>query len=147
MKTLLLLSFVLALTSCNRYSSSTERKQLKKAYISEFKMTYFKTLLLTAYNNSESIKNIIDKDASSFAEPILSLDDIQIINQNVGTDNKIMITDSVNSYNKAEGAQGKSVFSFAINKYNSKSLDRLAKKRYKGYRKLEKDFEKKLRKK
>lgn len=146
MKQTFFLILMLGLVSCNRYTSPGERRQMKKVYISEFKMRYFKILFLTAYNNSESIKNIMDNDASLFTEPILSRDDLEIINTLVKADNKVLVADSISSYTqRAEGAQGKAVFYFALKKYNSKWLDSLAHKRYTFYRKSEKGFKKYLR--
>ena len=146
MKQTFLLILFFSLINCGRYNSPTARKQMKKIYLSEFEMRYFKSLLLTAYNNSQSIKNILENDTSSFTEPILSLDDLKIIDSLVKADNKILIMDSINSYvQKAEGAQGKAVFYFALKKYNSNWLDSLAQKRYTFYKQSEKDFRKSLR--
>lgn len=106
--------------------------QMKESYVYDFKITYFKKLLIQGFDNSGAINMIIAADHSGYGEPILSLEDYKIIDSLVVIDKKTIIQDSLNSVGRvAEGAQGKHVLTYALYKFQSKWLDSLANARYK----------------
>jgi hypothetical protein len=110
------------------------KKEMKEIYLHDFKMTYFKKLLIAGYNNTNEIKNVVRGDHSGFTEPILTDDDHDLIDSLVKAGNNTMTQDSINRIGRvAEGAEGKHVFDFALSKYQSKGLDKLAKERFKIY--------------
>lgn len=122
----------ISLIGCATYRSSIEKRPLKDAYIYSFKMTYFKQLLFIGFNRTTEIQSLLLKDRSGYGEPILTQEDIYMIDSMANIDNVKMFQDSMLSIGTmAEGAQGKRVFDYALSKYNSKSLDSLAKVRYK----------------
>ena len=110
----------------------------KSIYINEFKLTYFRQMLIKGYNNSNAVQEIISKDNSGFAEIILSEDDYKLIDSLATIDNEKMKIDSSLGNKRAEGSQGKRPLGFILYRYNSKWLDSLANKRYKnsGIKKL-----------
>ena len=110
----------------------SERKQFKEIYISQFKLTYFRKILLAGFNHSEEVKMLIRFDRSGFTEPILSEHDHWLIDSLVKIDNQHLMTDSTNSIGRvAEGAEGKHVLGFIMNRLDSKWLDSLAYHSYK----------------
>ena len=130
------LFFILLITSVCIQCQSTQRtrflrKEYKSIYISQFKLTYFRHLLLKGYNKSNSIQEIIKLDHSGFTELILTVDDYIFIDSLTKVDNQIMVTDSIEGIRRVEGSQGKRPLGYIIDKLNSKWLDSLAKKRYK----------------
>lgn len=130
--------FILSLISCKPGYEVTYKKQMKEAYINDFKLIYFTKLFDVGFDYPKEIMEKFKKDGSGYSEPLLSGEDIQLINQFVKIDNQQMISDSIQRIGTvAEGAQGKNVLSFLLTKYNSKWLDRLAKTRYKIYKKRE----------
>ena len=62
--------------SCKSTHSWTSKKEIKRIYIPNFKLTYFKKLLMAGYNNTNEIKSIVFADHSGFSEPILSMEDM-----------------------------------------------------------------------
>ena len=104
---------------------------MKKAFIYDFKITYFRKLLLAGYNNTDGIKYAINEDQSGFGEPILSTDDHDLLDSIIKIDNDVMVKDSLDGRRRAEGAKAKRVLRYALNKYESKWLDSLAKARAK----------------
>jgi hypothetical protein len=132
-KSLGYLLLLLALAGCKRFpQASSYKKQIKEAYVFTFKVTYFKRLLTKAYNDSEAMKQAIAIDKSGYGEPLLSIEDLSLIDSFSKIDNQSIIMDSLNRVDKVgEGAQGKQIFSFALFKYQSKWLDSLANQRYK----------------
>lgn len=93
-------------------------------------MTYFKKMLLAAYNNSPEIKAVVQQDRSGYGEIILSMEDYRFLDSIVALDKLKLTADSAQSIErKAEGAAGKRVFEFALTKYNSKWLSNEAAKR------------------
>ena len=130
------LFFITFITSVCIQCQSTQRtrllrKEYKSIYINQFKLTYFRHLLLIGYNKSNAIQEIIKLDHSGFTEPILTVDDYILIDSLTKADNQIMITDSIEGIRRVEGSQGKRPLGYIIEKQNSKWLDSLAKKRYK----------------
>jgi hypothetical protein len=119
--------------------TNTYTAQMKEAYLYDFKITYFKKLLLAGYNNSDDAKSLIRKDQSGFGEIILSPDDYNMLDSIVKIDNEVMIKDSLNGNRRAEGTQGKRVLGYALNKYESKWLDSLADTRYKLYARAQRE--------
>ena len=103
---------------------------MKEIYIPNFKLTYFKKLLIAGHNNTNEIKSIVFADQSGYSESILSSEDYDLIDSLVKIDNQTMITDSINRIGVAEGAEGKHVFGYALNKYQSNWLDKLSKERF-----------------
>jgi hypothetical protein len=128
---LIKVSVCLILFSCKSLKSNTYNKRLKEAFIYDFKMTYFKKLLIEGFNRTDAIRSIVWGDNSGFAEIILSPDDYHMLDSIVKIDNDAMIKDSLDGFNRAEGAQGKRVFAYALIKFESKWLDSLAKARSK----------------
>ncbi|HEX2682718.1 MAG TPA: hypothetical protein VHL77_02225 [Ferruginibacter sp.] len=104
---------------------------MKESFIYDFKITYFKKLLLAGYNNSAAVNSLIKSDHSGFAEIILSPGDYHLLDSIVHRDNVLMVKDSIDGYNRAEGAQGKRILKYALDKYQSSWLDSLAKDRAK----------------
>lgn len=118
------MAVVLLLTSCQ---SAREHHQWRQIYISEFKLTYFETLLQKAFNQPQ-FKETTAADRSHFSEPILTESSRALIEQYTTQDAARIKQDSIQSIGqRAEGAQGKQVWGFALERYNSKWLDRLAK--------------------
>ncbi len=116
---------------CKRPYNSKLQAEYKSIYIDQFKLTYFRQLLIKGYNNSEAIQQIIKLDHSGFTEPILTMDDYKLIDSLTTADNQKMQMDSTNSIGKvAEGAEGKHPLGFILGKLESKWLDSLANKRY-----------------
>ena len=128
---IVLICLSLGLLSCESSHVVTYRKQMKKAFIYDFKITYFRKLLLAGYNNTGGIKSAINEDQSGFGEPILSTDDHDLLDSIIKIDNDVMVKDSLGGRRRAEGAKGKRVLRYALNKYESKWLDSLAKARSK----------------
>jgi hypothetical protein len=129
----ILFTFSIFLIHCSTARPLTsEHQQFKQVYIRQFKLTYFRKLLFTGFNNSEALKSILNQDKSSFTEPILTNDDYQFIDILVHQANEYMVADSVNNIGKvAEGAEGKRVLGYVLERVESKWLYRLAKSRYK----------------
>ena len=136
-----LLLFIPLLFSCktSQYETWASKKEMKEIYIDDFKLIYFKKLLIAGYNNTNEIKNVVRSDNSGFSEPILTDEDHHLIDSLVKADNNTMIKDSINRVGRvAEGAEGKHVLAFVLEKYQSKWLDQLAKERFKIYWRKEK---------
>ncbi len=112
--------------------SSSQTAMYKSIYIDQFKLTYFKQMLINGYNNSQAIQEIISLDHSGFTEPILTEDDCNFIDSITRIDNQKMQSDSANSIGRvAEGAEGKHILGFVLSRISSKWLDSLANMRYK----------------
>lgn len=113
-------------------SPASRRAMYKSIYIDQFKLVYFRQMLVKGYNNSKAIQEIIQLDHSGFTEPILTLDDYKLIDSIATADNLQMQIDSARSLGRvAEGAEGKHPLGVILGKLNSKWLDSLANKRYK----------------
>jgi len=110
----------------------------KSIYIEQFKLTYFRQILIKGYNNSKAIQEIISSDNSGFTEIILSEDDYKLIDSLATIDNEKMKIDSTVGNRRAEGAQGKRPLGYILARLNSKWLDSLANNRYRssGIKKL-----------
>ena len=107
------------------------KKQYKEIYLNQFKLTYFRLLLIKSYNNSNAIREIINADNSGFTELILTDEDYKLIDSLAAFDNQLLITDSSEGGRRAEGAQGKRPLGYIMNILTSKWLDSLAKQRWK----------------
>lgn len=119
-------------TSCeSTRRTASLRAQYKEIYLDQFKLTYFRQLLAKSYNNSNSVREIIDADHSGFTEPILTEEDYKLIDSITTIDNQFLITDSTEGRRRAEGAQGKRPLGYIMNKLTGKWLDSLAKQRLK----------------
>lgn len=78
------------------------------------------------------MKNALAKDKSGYGEPILSIEDLTLIDSFSKVDNQSIVLDSIRRVGRVgEGVQGKQILSFALFRYQSKWLDSLAKERYK----------------
>jgi hypothetical protein len=140
-KRILLIFFFPLLFSCktSQYEMWASKKEMKDIYIDDFKLIYFKKLLIAGYNNTDEVKNMVRSDQSGFSEPILTTEDYELIDSLVTADNIRMTQDSIKRVGRvAEGSEGKHVFGYALNKYQSKWLDQLAKERFKIYWRKEK---------
>jgi hypothetical protein len=128
----ILVTIVLTTISCDSIRQTRSIKaQYKDIYIDQFKLTYFRQLLMKSYNNSNAVQELIGADHSGFTEPILTIDDYKLIDSLTTNDNKYLAVDSTEGGRRAEGAQGKRPLGFILNKQTSKWLDSLAKKRLK----------------
>lgn len=125
---LFLVLFISNSCSSTRMSSSLT-KEYKDIYIEQFKLTYFRQLLIKSFNNSSAVREIINSDYSGFTEPFLTQEDLKFIDSLTTLDNYYLKTDSIAGINRAEGAKGKRPLTFILQKLTDKSLDRLAKKR------------------
>ena len=122
---------LILLTAINCRSAQTiASQQEKEIYIDQFKLTYFRQLLLKSYNNSEAIREVIRKDHSGFTEPVLSEEDYRLIDSPTFSDNEKLKADSARGHRRAEGAQGKRPLGFVMDKLGSSWLDSLANERY-----------------
>src|SRR5215204_2305717 len=125
------LVLIIVSSSCKSTQAWTNKKEMKGIYIPNFKLTYFKKLLIEGYNNTNEIKSIVFADHSGFSEPILSMEDYDLIDSLAKINNDIMILDSIKRIGTvAEGAEGKHIFGYALNKYQSNWLDNLSKERF-----------------
>ena len=122
------LAIVLGCVACITVKKNTSTINSRDSdYISCFKMTYFKTLLNTAFNKTASIKEVLAMDHSNYSEMIILRDDFQFIDSIVQVDNQQMVRDSIEStVGRAEGSAGKRIFQYALDKYGSKWLDSVA---------------------
>lgn len=113
----------------------------KSIYIDQFRLTYFRKILIKSFNNSNAIREIYSIDHSGFTEPILTESDYAIIDSLTTIDNEKLKLDSANGNRRAEGSQGKRPFGYIIEIINSKWLDSIANKRYKnsGVKEMYKD--------
>ncbi len=102
----------------------------KSIYIDQFKLTYFRQILVKSHNNSKAIQEIINSDHSAFTEPILTEDDYKLIDSLTTADNEKMKIDSTQGNRRAEGAQGKRPLGFILDRLNNKWLDSIANRRY-----------------
>jgi len=120
-------------TQCKSTHESTSQKSIyKSVYIDQFKLTYFRQILVKGFNRSDAIQEVIKFDKSGFTEPLLTVDDLNLIDSLTTVDNLRMQTDSAHRIGRvAEGFEGKHPLGFILEKINSKWLDSLARKRYK----------------
>ena len=130
-------SFILLIAisglQCKSTNNFTSQKAIYKSiYIDQFKLAYFQQVLVKGFNNSKAAQELIDVDHSGFTEPILTIDDLELIDSLTTIDNIKMKMDSINRIGRvAEGAEGKHALGFILDKIESKWLDSLANKRYK----------------
>lgn len=128
-----LFSAFIALKCKNTHQPASKKAMYKAIYIDQFKLTYFRQVLIKSYNNSTAIQEIINTDHSGFAEPIpiLTEADYRLIDSLTAMDNENLKIDSVQGSRRAEGAQGKRPLGYILERLNNKWLDSLANKRYK----------------
>ena len=129
--TLVLLASFIGLQCRSTHNSTTQKAMYKNIYIDQFKLTYFRQILIKGYNNSEAIQEIISSDHSGFTEQILKEEDYTLIDSLTTVDNEKLKIDSTQGNRRAEGAQGKRPLGLILDRLNSKWLDSLATKRYK----------------
>lgn len=133
--------FLLFMLGCGLSFEATYQKQMKESFIHEFKLTYFQKLFYEGFNRPKEIKQLFMKDGSGFSEPLLSKEDLTLIDSFVNLDNQLMYKDSIDRIGRvSEGAQGKHVLDFALSKYESRWLDSLARIRYKVYARRENEI-------
>ena len=135
------ISLCLILVSCKSNHTIIYNRQMKESFIYDFKITYFKKLLLVGYNKTDAIKSVVSEDQSGFSENILSMDDYNLLDSIVKVDNDVMLKDSIVGNRRAEGTQGKRVLGYALNKYESKWLDSLANVRSRIFMKVFKTYD------
>ena len=127
-----LLASIIGLDCKSTQNSTSQRAMYKSIYIDQFKLTYFRQMLIKGYNNSKAVQEIIKLDHSGFSEPVLTMDDYKLIDSLTIVENQKMQLDSASNIGRvAEGAEGKHLLGFILDKINSKWLDSLATKRYK----------------
>lgn len=127
----LLLSSLMGYQCKTTHDSTSQKAMIKSIYINQFKLTYFRKLLLKGFNHSEAVQKIITFDHSRFTEPILTIGDSMLIDSLTTLDNLKMQKDSMTRIGRvAEGAEGKSPLDFILSELTSKWLDSLAQKRY-----------------
>ncbi|GAB4094447.1 hypothetical protein [Flaviaesturariibacter terrae] len=115
---------------CKPSQAKQEEQAYKRIYIDQFKLTYFRALLIKSYNNSNAVQEIIKSDHSGFTEPILNERDYSFIDSLTTADNEIMRVDSARGSLRAEGAQGKRPLGYILNSVRSRWLDSLAIRRF-----------------
>ena len=128
---LILVISLIGLQCKSIHNSTSQRAVYKSIYVEQFKLTYFRQILIKSYNNSKAIQEIVRTDHSGFTEPILTEDDYKLIDSLTAVDNEKMIIDSTMGHQRAEGAQGKRPLGFILGRLDNKWLDSLAIKRYK----------------
>ncbi|WP_132051825.1 hypothetical protein [Pseudocnuella soli] len=128
---ILCLTALCALSCVSTWRTPSKKEQLKSVYIEQFKLTYFRQLLLKSYNYSDAIKEIIRSDYSGFTEPILTAADDRLIDSLTTIQNEYLKADSAAGNRRAEGAQGKRPLEFIMMNLQAKWLDSLAKRRLK----------------
>ena len=138
---LLLLTSLIGLNCKSIHNSKSQKVMYKSIYIDQFRLTYFRKILIKSFNNSNAIREIYSIDHSGFTEPILTESDYAIIDSLTTIDNEKLKLDSANGNRRAEGSQGKRPFGYIIEIINSKWLDSIANKRYKnsGVKEMYKD--------
>ena len=109
--------------------TSSLRRQYEEIYLDQFKLTYFRQLLVKSYNNSDAVREVIHADRSGFTQPLLSEGDYKLIDSLTTIDSNRLVADSVEGGRRAEGAQGKRPLGFIMQKLSGKWLDSLAKRR------------------
>ena len=136
-----LLASLLGLQCKSTLHSTAQKASYKSIYIDQFKLTYFKKILIKSYNNSKAIQEIIHADHSGFTEPLLTEDDYKLIDSLTTADNENLKIDSTEGNRRAEGAQGKRPLGFILDRFKTQEIDRIAKKRYKisGLNKIQTD--------
>ena len=125
------LCLALLMASCKTPRVSQKKAMWKSIYVDQFKLTYLRAILSKGYNNSNAIQEIISLDNSGFTEPVLTDDDRKLIDSLTKAENEKMKADSTDGDRRAEGAQGKRPLQFIINTFDERSLEKLAKKRFK----------------
>ena len=131
LQVLLCLYVLILIFSCKATQVPSTKAQFKSIYVNQFKLTYFRKVLLKSYNNSKAINEIIDLDHSGFIEPVLITDDYKLIDSLVEAENEKMKVDSTDGDRRAEGAQGKRPFHFILKTLKDRSLEKIAKRRFK----------------
>lgn len=129
--TILLIALVIVIACGNSRKFPSLKTQYKEIYVNQFKLTYFKSLLMKSYNNSNAIREIIETDHSGFTEPVLSESDFNLIDSLTTLDNYFLVADSIAGRHRGEGSQGKRPLGFVMEKLSSKWLDSIAKRRLK----------------
>jgi hypothetical protein len=117
--------------SCKTTRVPSEKAQWKSIYVDQFKLTYIRKVLLKSYNNSKAINEIIGLDHSGFTEPVLTTEDYKFVDSLVEAESEKMKVDSIDGDRRAEGAQGKRPFKFILKTLKDRSLEKLAKRRFK----------------
>src|ERR1700756_624157 len=86
---------------------SDSRRISREIYVYQFKLTYFQSLLIKSYNNSNGIQEIIQSDRSGHGEPVLTGGDLRLIDSLTAVDNDRLVADSASSIGAvAEGSGG-----------------------------------------
>ena len=75
---------------------------MKKFILNSLSLPILECLLLKGYNYSDAVKEIIGKDNSGFAEPILFEEDYHLIDSFTTIDNDKMKLDSIEGIDRAK---------------------------------------------
>lgn len=132
LKCLAILAIAIVMIHCGSDDEDAAHERMnKEIYVDQFKLTYFKRLLIKSYNNSQAIQEVIAQDHSGFTEPVLTLKDLKLIDSLTTLDNFNLKADSTSSIGRvAEGAEGKHPLGYILNILDNNWLDSLARKRY-----------------
>jgi hypothetical protein len=130
------------LFGCKQNTNKSESyTSIKTLYTKEFKLVYFEELLKKGFNSDKGYLQATSIDRSNFAEPMVSPDDLKLIDSITFQDNQKMVLDSIQSIlTRAEGAVGKQVFTYALDRYQSRWLDSIANSRFIIFSKYHTDF-------
>ncbi|RZJ66556.1 MAG: hypothetical protein EOO50_09290 [Flavobacterium sp.] len=119
----------LLLVAC---ASQKDRKSDKEIFVYEFKIHYFKKCLKYGFGDSPEIQRILALDKSGYSEPVLGMLYIEIDSLAKKRAMYYKLLD-INSTKEHTGASKKErVLSNCLCDYNSKWLDSIIKKKYKG---------------
>ena len=138
--TFFLLSIIF--TNCSTFRPNREMiKQFKTIYPNEFKLSYVQSLLKVGFNQPHALDSLFSQDGSNYSEPILSFDDMKLIDSLVHSENEKMRSDSIARIgNVAEGGGGKHVLKYVLMRYASKQLDSIANASYLIWKKNQKAY-------
>jgi hypothetical protein len=130
---LLIFSTIVYYYSCT--PKLTEKRMYKSSYISQFKLTYLRLLAAKRLNHADIIKDILETKHSEYADPILTIEDLHLIDSFTTLDNQKVKADSLVSVDRiAQGAETKQPFDYILNKLENKWIDSVSKIRYKASR-------------
>ncbi|UTM21736.1 hypothetical protein [Dyadobacter chenhuakuii] len=126
------LLFPSTFVGCTNNKEEKDEIGLNKAiYVDEFKLTYFRKMLLKTYNNADAAREIIEQDHSGFTEIVLTMADYKLLDSLTNADNEFLKADSAYSIGRrAEGAEGKKSLGLILDRISSDWLDSLALRRF-----------------
>ncbi len=125
------------------FSSCATQKDVrnKLLFAKDYKKVYFRNCLRHGYNNSKSVKKILEEDFSIYSDYAQGTRNYRIIDSLAAIAGKKIKKDSIEFFNIWQ-VKGKMVLAKCLNDYTSKWLDSMAKtahnlkvKKYKHYSK------------